>query len=128
MIGHGNDSFIFLFFFDNAVLIIADANNYEEQKLVEALMEDKKVEDMNSVDNKKYQLKAEINSIINNIKSNEQLEAFKKLIAPARPTMAAIEKHNIRPLRETQICNNITPPSNKNISEQRCLYKTKKAL
>ncbi|XP_050512584.1 uncharacterized protein LOC126888397 [Diabrotica virgifera virgifera] len=108
---------------DNALLVSEDVHDNEERKLIETLISKKK-EIGSSLDDKKVQVKAELISIIDSITSNEQLEALQRLMAPIRPTLAAIEKQHIQ-CTSWKSCHNL--PKNKNIPQQRRLYKTKKS-
>lgn len=82
---------------------------------------------MGSLDEKKEKLRADLNSTINIIKSDEQLKAFKKLIDPARSTMAAIENQQSACSLFKRMQNTQNLSHNKNIPQQRHLYKTKKS-
>ncbi|CAH1106912.1 unnamed protein product [Psylliodes chrysocephalus] len=80
---------------ENNVLMVDDDVNDEEQKLLESLIDGKKKEDPGSPKLKKQKILSELNEIVGTITSHEQLEAFKKLMAPARPTLAVIANQTV---------------------------------
>lgn len=64
-----------------------------------------------------------MNNIIDSIQSCEQMEAFKKFIAPAESIISATKKQFVQSQsRPSRV------PHNKKIEKQRRLFKTKKSI
>lgn len=121
-----NVSFFYYILDSNVLFIDENVPNYEEENILKALTRDK--ESTKAVENlefEKEKVKSHLIGVIANITSHRQLEAFKKLMAPAEPTIAAIASTEIIPFSQNQ---SKKIPHNKNIEKQRRLYKTKKTF
>lgn len=97
--------------------------NYEQEKILDALTRDKASTKMVDLEFEKEKVKSQIIDVISEVTSHKQLDALKKIMAPAKSTIAAIANTEIIPFSQNQ---SKKIPHNKNIEKQRRFYKTKK--
>lgn len=95
-------------------------DNEEGLRIVEVLSKTKTNESQFSFNKDKFKL--EMLQIIDSLRNSQELDIAKKMLAPLQPTLTAFRSS------KTTLCEKLDEkvPHNKNINQQRRLYKTKK--